>query len=55
MTKINFHNQAYRKYIGDLSQLAGVKKIEFKDGRAKGVEAYEVRTGAGSNYTILAD
>jgi Domain of unknown function (DUF4432) len=55
MNNINFHNHTYLKYIGDISQLAGVKKIEFKDGRAKGVEAYEVRTGAGLNYTILAD
>ena len=43
------------KYVGDLSQLAGVKRFTFAEGKAKGVEAFEVRTGGGLNYTVLAD
>lgn len=43
------------KYIGNLSQVAGIKHFEFKSGKAKGVEAFEVRTGAGLTYTVLKD
>jgi hypothetical protein len=43
------------KYIGNLNQIAGIKHFEFKDGRAKGVEAFEVRTGGGLNYSVLLD
>jgi hypothetical protein len=44
-----------RKYVGDLSQVAGIRHMEFKSGRAKGVESFEVRTGGGLEYTVLKD
>jgi len=43
------------KYVGDLAQIAGIQHVEFKSGRAKGVEAFEVRTGGGLTYTVLKD
>ena len=39
--------------IGNISQVAGLRHYEFKDGKAKGVEAVEVRTGTGFCFTIL--
>lgn len=51
----SFNLDKIHQYVGDLSQIAGIKKYELKDGRAKGVEAFDVRTGAGLNYTVLAD
>jgi hypothetical protein len=55
MKERDFERETLSKYIGDLSQIAGVRHFEFKSGRAKGVEAFEVRTGGGLNYTVLAD
>ncbi|MCL2740599.1 MAG: aldose 1-epimerase family protein [Oscillospiraceae bacterium] len=49
------YDGALRGYIGDLSQVAGIQHIEYRSGRAKGVEGYEVRTGAGLRYTVLKD
>ena len=34
-------------WIGDLSQVAGIKHYELRSGRSKGTEAFDVRTGAG--------
>jgi hypothetical protein len=39
--------------MGDISQLAGVKRYELTDGKAKGVEAVDFRTGGGFNFTVL--
>jgi len=39
--------------MGDISQLAGVKRYELADGKAKGVEAVDFRTGSGFNFTVL--
>ncbi len=41
------------KYMGDISQLAGAKRYEFLDGKAKGVEAVDIKTGSGFEYTVL--
>lgn len=41
------------KQMGSLSQLAGVKRYEFTDGRAKGVEAIDVVTGSGFDFTVM--
>lgn len=39
--------------IGDISQLAGTRSYELNSGKAKGVGAVDIRTGAGLEYTIL--
>ena len=39
--------------IGHPSQLAGMRRYEFAEGKAKGVEAVEVRTAAGLELTVL--
>lgn len=43
------------KRVGDMSQLGGVNAIELVDGRARGVRAAEVKTGAGFTFTVLVD
>ena len=40
-------------WIGDLSQVAGIKHYELRSGRAKGTEAFDVRTGAGLAFTVV--
>ena len=39
--------------IGNISQIAGLRRYEFSDGKAKGVEAVEVHTGSGLTFTVL--
>ncbi len=43
------------KYVGDPSQLFGVKKYRFVGGKADGVTAVDVKNGTGLEYTVLAD
>ncbi|POP45513.1 DUF4432 domain-containing protein [Superficieibacter electus] len=42
-------------WIGDLSQVAGIKHYELRSGKAKGTEAFDVRTGAGLAFTVVKD
>jgi len=39
--------------MGGISQVAGLKRYEFTEGKAKGVEAVDVRTGSGLEFTVL--
>ncbi|HHW48354.1 MAG TPA: aldose 1-epimerase family protein [Clostridiaceae bacterium] len=43
------------KYIGDASQLFGVKDYRFNGGKADGVRAVDVKNGAGIEFTVLPD
>lgn len=54
-----FGNQ-YRKrelmrLIGDVSQLAGMKKYELLDGKGRGVRAVDIWTGTGFCFTVILD
>jgi len=40
---------------GDISQIAGLRRIEIAEGPGKGVGAVEVTTGGGLVYTVLLD
>lgn len=42
-----------RKYLGSMSQVAGLKKYRLDDGPSAGVEAVDARTGSGLEYTVL--
>ena len=44
-----------RQHIGDISQVAGIKSFTFNEGLAKGVNAFEVKTGSGFVFTVLPD
>jgi len=39
------------KHMGSVSQLGGLKRYVFTEGRAKGVEAVDVVTGSGLDFT----
>ncbi len=41
------------RFAGDMSQFAGARRYEFLEGKEKGVEAVEVRTGTGFEFTVL--
>jgi hypothetical protein len=41
------------KRVGDISQIAGLKRYELADGKAKGVAAVDVKTGSGFDFTVL--
>ena len=43
------------KYVGDLSQVLGVKDYTLNGGKAQGVRAIDVKNGAGLEFTILPD
>lgn len=43
------------KYVGDFSQLFGIKEYTLVDGKSKGVRAFDVKNGTGLEFTILAD
>lgn len=40
-------------YYGNMKQIAGLRRCVLTDGKAKGVEAIDVKTGSGLEYTIL--
>jgi len=44
-----------QSYIGNLSQIGGITPYQFDEGRAKGVRAFDVRTGGGLRYNVIAD
>ena len=42
-----------RKRFGHMTQLCGLKRYRLCEGRADGVDAVDVRTGAGLNFTVI--
>lgn len=43
------------KRIGDISQISGAMRYTYGEGKAKGTDAIEVKTGAGLRFVILPD
>jgi hypothetical protein len=41
--------------VGDISQIAGIRRAELADGKERGVRIAEFKTGAGLNFTVLLD
>ncbi len=44
-----------RQYAGDMRQLAGIRIVEYQEGRARGVRAAQVWTGSGFRFEVLLD
>ena len=42
-------------FVGDLSQVCGIRPVTLADGPERGVRAADVRTGDGLNFTVLLD
>lgn len=47
--------QELLKKAGNMLRIAGARSIEFSDGRARGVRAFDVHSGSGFNFTVLTD
>jgi len=41
------------RLVGDISQIGGVRRYQLSDGKEKGVEVVEFRTGTGFRFTVL--
>lgn len=41
------------RYMGSVGQLGGLKRYTFAEGRAKGMDAVDIVTGTGLDYTVL--
>ena len=50
---LNKDKSFLRKRLGHMTQLCGIKRYRLSEGRADGVDAVDVRTGNGLNYTVL--
>ncbi len=50
-----FSRRALESYVGTTAQVGGIRPIELAAGRERGVRAFEVDTGAGFTFTVLAD
>ena len=51
--KVNVDKKELLRHLGSISQVGGLKRYELTEGRAKGVEAVDVVTGSGLEFTVL--
>jgi hypothetical protein len=42
-----------QQYVPDMSQLAPIRRSRLREGRAEGIEAVEIATGSGFQFTVL--
>lgn len=47
--------QALMERVGNIRQIAGATAITYDEGQSRGVHAYQVQTGAGLDFDVLAD
>ncbi len=50
----SYSPEELRKRVGSIDQVGGVRRIMLADGNETGVEAFDVRTGGGLDFTVLA-
>jgi hypothetical protein len=50
-----FNKRELLKYVGDTSQLFGIKSYSLIGGKADGVRALDINNGTGLNLTVLPD
>jgi len=43
------------RYVGDFSQIAGIRHFTYREGRAAGVRGVEARLGNGVRFTVVLD
>ena len=51
--QFNFNKDFLKKRVGLISQFAGLKRYRLSEGRGDGVDAVDVRTGTGFDFTVL--
>ena len=42
-------------YVGDYSQVLGIRECTLQGGKAKGIRAFEIKNGQGLEFTVLGD
>ncbi|MHB9134483.1 MAG: aldose 1-epimerase family protein [Armatimonadota bacterium] len=50
-----FSKEELQAYTGNLAQVGGIRAVELATGRERGVRAFDVATGSGFEFTVLAD
>ncbi len=51
----NYTPLELKQFSGDLSQLCGVRLVEYQQGKARGIRAAQVWTGSGLRFEVLLD
>ena len=51
--KFEMNKRDLLNHMGSVSQLGGIKRYEFSEGKARGSEGIDIVTGTGLDYTIL--
>jgi len=51
----DYSKKELMRLIGDVSQVAGMKKYELLDGKGRGVRAVDIWTGTGFCFTVILD
>ena len=51
----NYTKKDLLRLVGDLSQIGGIRPVEYMDGNERGVRALQFKTGSGLEFTILPD
>ncbi len=51
----NYSPIELRQLTGTLKQIAGIRSLEYTDGKARGMRAAEVWTGSGFRFSVLLD
>lgn len=49
----NYTREQIRQRVGHISQIAGIKPYTLSEGRSRGVDSIDVKTGSGFNFTVL--
>ena len=47
--------ESVKRLVGDIHQIAGAQRFAYTDGRAKGLDAIEIRNGNGLRLVVLPD
>lgn len=55
MQETIFNKRELLKYVGDFSQVFGIKEYTLTGGKASDVKAFDVKNGSGLEFTVLAD
>src|SRR5262249_40437880 len=42
-----------QQYVPDMSQLASVRRSQYREGRSEGIDAVDITTGSGFQFTVL--
>ena len=51
----NWTRSELLNYVGDLSQIAGIRLCEWADGTERGLRVADIRTGSGLAFSVLLD